>query len=124
MTYRRYLTFYNRMYFKEVTHQEQGIELYDMALEQMKIPEHIEKLDGKFTKLHDFANLQSEKKTTKAMNALTIVGSTLILPSLVIAWFGLDEVREMQIGAQTLWVVASAFVGFIFSLVITNKGGK
>ena len=65
--YERYLSFYNRLYFKEVTHQDQGIEIYDIALKQMKIPDHIAKLDGKFVKLFDLATLKSELRHRNAL---------------------------------------------------------
>lgn len=67
--YERYLSFYNRLYFKEVTHQDQGIEIYDIALKQMKIPDHIAKLDGKFVKLFDLATLNSELRHRNMIEA-------------------------------------------------------
>jgi len=82
--YQRYLTFYNRLYFKEVTHQDQGIELYDMALKQMKIVEHIEKLDGKFTKLFEFAKMQSDDKQSESMDKLSLLGAIFLPPSLMV----------------------------------------
>ncbi len=130
MTYRRYLTFYNRMYFKEVTHQEQGIELYDMALEQMKIPDHIEKLDGKFTKLHDFANLQSEKviakqqqKVSDKMNTIAKVGAALLLPPLLIGFFGMDGIKEHELVKDfgTLAVLLSIPLGFYLAGYVTKE---
>ena len=85
--YERYLTFYNRLYFKEVTHQEQGIELYDIAREQMRIDNHIEKLDGKFTKLFEYAELQNTKKEQedkeKMQNLFNLVSGLFIFPSLI-----------------------------------------
>lgn len=87
--YQRYLTFYNRLYFKEVTHQEQGIELYDMARKQMKIDEHIKKLDGKFTKLFKFAKLQSDDADANKMDKLTIMGAIFLPPSLMVALFSM-----------------------------------
>jgi len=87
--YAKYLNFYNRLYFKEVTHQDQGIELYDTALKQMRIVEHIEKLDGKFTKLNDFVNLKQSGRESSAMNGLNVLAATLGLPALVIAFFSI-----------------------------------
>ena len=123
MTYRRYLTFYNRMYFKEVTHQEQGIELYDMALKQMKIPEHMEKLDGKFTKLHDFANLQAEKKTAKAMDVLTKVGAALLLPPIVMGMLGIDSIKDYTLVKDygLLMVLLSFPLGFYLANCFTKE---
>ena len=111
--YQKYLSFFNRLYFKEVTHQDQGIELYDIGLKQMRIPDHIRKLDGKFTKLFEFANIkQSErenernKKETEAMNNLTYLGGILLVPSLVMSIFGMDDFKPYA----SKWAVVLSFL--------------
>jgi Mg2+ and Co2+ transporter CorA len=123
--YEKYLSFYNRLYFKEVTHQEQGIELYDIALKQMKIPEHMEKLDGKFTKLHDFASLQADKKSTKAMNRLTILGAVLMIPGLVVSLLQLDEIHNLVTQSNVMPLVIGSFIlGALIAFILSNKGGN
>jgi Mg2+ and Co2+ transporter CorA len=123
LLYEKYLSFYNRLYFKEVTHQDQGIELYDIALRQMKIPEHMEKLDGKFTKLHDFANLQAEKKSASAMNRLTILGAVLLIPGLMISLLQIDEVSKLLGKPHILWIAGSFVLGIITAVSLIDKGG-
>lgn len=132
--YQRYLIFYNRLYFKEVTHQDQGIELYDMARKQMKIDEHMEKLDGKFTKLFEFAELQerkrkkefdekklelekeAEEKRSKAMDNLTIMGAIFLPPSLMVALFSMgifDYAKgwfSLSVGLTAIF--ASGYLGY------------
>jgi hypothetical protein len=49
--YEKYLVYDSKLYFKEVTHQDQGIELYTMGMEQMNISDHHDKLDSKFKNL-------------------------------------------------------------------------
>jgi hypothetical protein len=116
--YQRYLTFYNRLYFKEVTHQDQGIELYDMARKQMKIDEHIEKLDGKFTKLFEFAKIQSDDKNSEKMDRLTVMGAIFLPPSLMIALFsmGIFEYEQSveSLGVGIFFIVLSAVLTFGF----------
>ena len=87
--YEKYLTFYNRLYFKEVTHQEQGIELYDTARKQMRIDEHMEKLDNKFSKLFEYADLKENNETNDYMNKLTVMGAVFLPPSIMIALFSM-----------------------------------
>jgi hypothetical protein len=107
--YQRYLTFYNRLYFKEVTHQDQGIELYDMARKQMKIDDHIEKLDGKFAKLFEFAKIQSDDKNSEKMDKLTIMGAIFLPPSLMIALFSMG-IFEYEQSERSLYVAVIAMV--------------
>jgi len=125
--YQRYLTFYNRLYFKEVTHQDQGIELYDIARKQMKIDEHMEKLDGKFTKLFEFAKMQSDDKSAEKMDKLTIMGAIFLPPSLMIALFsmGIFDYNQSE-GSLYIAVIAMVFsillaVGFINFKVKSKK---
>jgi hypothetical protein len=123
LLYEKYLSFYNRLYFKEVTHQDQGIELYDIALKQMKIPEHMEKLDGKFTKLHDFANLQAEHASQNAMDRLSVLGATLLIPGLVISMLQLDSIAKWVGQPQWPVVVGGFAIGAIVAAALKYKGG-
>ena len=121
--YEKYLSFYNRLYFKEVTHQDQGIEIYDMALKQLKIPEHIAKLDGKFVKLFDLANLKGDNRTAKAMNTLTMIGTALLLPSLAISFFGMDALKEYEWVKNYGAIISFALipVGYFLANYIVKK---
>jgi hypothetical protein len=94
--YQRYLVFYNRLYFKEVTHQEQGIELYTIARKQMNIDEHVKKLDKKFSKLFEFAKIQSDDESNAILDKLTYLGAIFLPPSLMVALFsmGIFDYRQ------------------------------
>ncbi|HHS91721.1 MAG TPA: hypothetical protein ENK82_00095 [Campylobacterales bacterium] len=131
--YQRYLVFYNRLYFKEVTHQDQGIELYNLARKQMTIDEHIEKLDSKFTKLFEFAELQARKRQEKLekerliiekeadakqsakMDKLTIMGAIFLPPSLMIAWFSMG-IFEYEQSETSLYI---AVISIVISVLLT-----
>jgi len=56
------LNFINRMTFKEVTPQEQGIELYSLAYENMEIEKNIKLLRQKISDLHITADQILERK--------------------------------------------------------------
>lgn len=114
--YHRYLTFYNRLYFKELTHQEQGIELYDMARKQMKIDEHMEKLDGKFTKLFEFAKMQSDDIASEKMDKLTVMGAIFLPPSLMVALFSMgifEYEQEDVLNSGLMAILISGFLGYL-----------
>jgi hypothetical protein len=127
--YGRYLTFYNRLYFREVTHQDQGIELYDIGLKQMKIVEHIDKLDGKFTKLHDFASLKQNNRETAKVNRLTILGSMFVIPSIAGTLLSFDPfkpygswalVLSLILGGVIAWISLSSWFKGQWSRIITG----
>ncbi len=123
--YQRYLTFYNRLYFKEVTHQDQGIELYDIARKQMNIDEHMEKLDKKFTKLFEFAELQSSNEGSESMDKLTIMGALFLPPSLLVALFSMG-IYDYDKSSTSLFIglgatFVSAILGYIAIRNIIKK---
>ncbi|MEG8947981.1 hypothetical protein [Rosettibacter firmus] len=66
------MNFINRMTYNEITPQEQGIELYNMALENMQIPNQLNILKSKINDLHLTADqilermdLQEERERNK-----------------------------------------------------------
>jgi len=127
--YSRYLEFFDRLYFREVTHQDQGIELYDIGLKQMRIPEHINKLDSKFTKLHDFAQLKAQNRESEAMNSLNLVISALGVTGLFVSFYSMGAF-DFENSLKPFWwaVVSSVFAGGIalwgMSKWLTHKKGN
>lgn len=55
--YRQYLRFINKIYFREVTAQEQGIEIYDLLQKHMRLKDHTQELETEIQELHNYANL-------------------------------------------------------------------
>lgn len=119
--YQKYLSFFNRLYFKEVTHQDQGIELYDIGLKQMRIPDHIRKLDSKFSKLFEFANIKQSERESEAMNTLTYLGGIFLIPSLVISILGMDNFESYA----SKWAVGLSFLlGGVITWIWTRNHNK
>jgi len=88
--YKRYIEFVNRLYFKEVTAQEQGIELYSILLKSMSIERDIKDLNEEIEKLYNYATLKSEKNTNDKINLLAILGALLAIPSFFTGFFGMN----------------------------------
>jgi len=82
--YKHYLRFVNKLYFKEVTAQDQGIELYDKAIDAMNIKRDIEDLRQEISSLNNYAFFEQEREEKEQMNQLTKLG-TLFLPGTFIA---------------------------------------
>ncbi|MGD1007630.1 MAG: hypothetical protein ABR980_10410 [Ignavibacteriaceae bacterium] len=56
------ISFINRLWFDEVTPQDQGIEIYDLARKQMKLPLELETLKNKSKDLHNFVDLLTSER--------------------------------------------------------------
>ena len=82
--YKHYVLFVNKIYFREVTAQEQGIEMYDMIQKAMRIPEQVKDLDDEIAELNSFAAMIADKKENKENKRHTII-ATIFLPIMAIA---------------------------------------
>jgi len=110
--YKNYLRFKNKLYFKEVTPQEQGIELYDKAREIMRIDSDIQDLSVEIGLLNNYAFVLEEKEEKEQMNKLTKLG-TIFLPGTFIAGiFGMNVFPDDLINnLLSLLVVSGVIVG-------------
>ncbi len=88
--YKNYLRFVNKLYFKEVTAQDQGIELYDKALDILNIKRDIEDLRMEIGSLNGYAFMEQEKEEKDEMKKLTTLGTYLIPPTLVAGFLGMN----------------------------------
>jgi len=82
--YKRYLDFLNQLYFKEITAQDQGIELYEQAVKTMKIEAFLKDLDNEISELHDYVEMLEDKSEKEEMQKLTKMGA-IFLPGTFIA---------------------------------------
>ncbi len=115
--YKHYILFVNKIYFREVTPQEQGIEMYDMMQRIMRIPEQVKDLDNEIAELNAFAGMIADKEEKKEMRIHTIL-ATLFLPAMLIAgilgmniWKSPNEIPRYLIGGKS---VPSFWFPFLF----------
>jgi Mg2+ and Co2+ transporter CorA len=115
--YKNYLRFVNKLYFKEVTAQDQGIELYDKAIEILNIKRDIEDLRQEIGTLNGYAFLEQEREEKEEMKKLTLFGTYLLPPTIVAGFFGMNVFGKDSFDIENmnwLWgvsglVFASAF---------------
>jgi len=113
--YEKYLHFLNKLYFKEVTAQDQGIELYNQAMKVMDIPKYMHDLDNEMNELHSYVEMIEEKKTAKQMNRLTRLGA-IFLPGTFIA--GLLGMNVLPSSIESWYSSIIVFVGIYY---VTKK---
>lgn len=81
--YLSYIKFVNRIYFREISPQEQGIELYDKLQEQMRTRKDVEDLGREIAELNTFAE-------TVQQSQLTLIAGKFLPPSLVAGILGIN----------------------------------
>ena len=82
--YKKYLDFLNKLYFKEITAQDQGIELYQKAMQVMNIERFISDLDNEINELHSYVQMIQEEKENKKLSRLNWLAG-MLLPATVVS---------------------------------------
>lgn len=88
--YKQYLRFINKIYFREVTAQEQGIEIYDLLQKHMRLQAQTQELEREIQELHNYAQLIEEGERNDKLALLTYIGALLLGPSFVVSFLGVD----------------------------------
>jgi len=123
--YSRYLKFINKIYFKEVTAQDQGIELYQKAMDILEIDKYMLDLDREMNELHTYVAMLDEREQIhnaeareKRLESISNLGAIFLPPSLLTGIYGgnvtnyvKDDTTSMYIAAAT--ITLSAFLGWV-----------
>lgn len=129
--YLRFLDFMNQIYFREVTPQIQGDEIYEMIQKQMRIRPEVEALDREISEL----NAYIESTQTQGINRAASYLVPLTIVSLLFGFIGIDKFANpftekwyldnqfaLYLGLLTIVTILSmTFSKFILS-VIRNIG--
>lgn len=80
--YREYIRFINQIYFRSITAQEQGIEFYEMMMEQFSSSDKINELDDEIGELNQYITLLIDKKRNENSEWLNKLAAS-VLPATV-----------------------------------------
>ncbi len=117
--------FVNRLWFTEITPQEQGIEMYAQAQKVMNLKEQMADLKSEIQELYDYARLQEEKDNNRLMTQLTILGTIFLPLTLVTGIWGMNLVYDSKTPYIVQFIISLAFI-FIasftsFQLIRMNR---
>jgi hypothetical protein len=120
--YKRYLDFLNQLYFKEITAQDQGIELYEQAVKIMKIEAFLKDLDNEISELHEYVEMledrkrgDEEKKRNQRLEKISELGAVFLPPTLLAGIYGANIFDFDQ-----SW--SSLIIGFISMILVSGVG--
>lgn len=94
--YREYISFINHIHFREVTAQDQGIELYQMLYQALDIESQVKGLDDEIGELHDYISLREDRETNDTMSVLTWIATIGVPLSVVIGVFGMNSLDYLK----------------------------
>lgn len=123
--YKEYIRFVNQIHFREISAQDQGIEMYQRLYEAMNIEKHVEKLDEEIGELYNYVSLKEDRKNNNTISQLTWI-ATIAVPMTVMAGifgmnnrlFGDKDVRINHSSVQLsiiLGVTILVFVGILLN---------
>lgn len=107
--YKAYIRFVNQIYFREVTAQEQGIELYNLLQDKMKIAEQVKDLDKEIEELHNYANLREQKEQDGRIAKITVLGAIFLPATFLVGLFGIntfpdfDNMPDLLFNGKVYW---------------------
>jgi hypothetical protein len=128
--YQRYIKFVSRFYFREVTAKEQGIEIYEKALELLKIERDVKDLDNEIAELFSYTDMTKQAQINESVAKLSGYGIPLMIASLIAGVFGMNTIdfgkhtgMAWDLNWGTLSLISILLSGFIL-LGIKFLGGK
>lgn len=124
--FKEYIRFVNKIYFREVTAQEQGIELYDLLQKHMRLDSQVKDLEKEIEELHQYVMMMEENKRNNNLETLTLLGAFFLVPTFVVGYFGMNVFRENKPAQEILdysWVVACCAVLVLLTLAALKSKG-
>ena len=101
--YKEYIRFVNQIHFREISAQDQGIEMYQKLYNTMELGKHVEKLDAEIGELYNYVSLKEDHKSSNTMSLLTWI-ATISVPMTVMAGiFGMNNDAFGQKLDDGLW---------------------
>lgn len=116
--------FVNRLWFEEVTPQEQGIELYAMAMRNMNLKNHIAELKEEMNTLYGYVEMQYERKQNKSIARLSYLASIGIPLSIVVAFWGISTEFANKYMLLCVATIIVSFVAGGVSIVWAKRGNS
>ena len=92
--YKEYIRFVNQIYFRTITVQDQGIELYEMLLKQLDTEEQIKELDKEIEELNQYDTLLIDQRRNENAERLNWYASALLPVTILTGVFGMNKIFE------------------------------
>lgn len=133
--YTEYIKFINKIYFREVTPQEQGIEMYNMFQISMDVEQDVEKLNREISELYQYVNILKQDDQSRAANKLAWLATILLPASILTGILGMNtmpsEIPPLLLGGKlyipfwiSLLLIGSISVFFYYLIKYLLKNGR
>lgn len=110
---RDYMRFVNNIYFREVTPQDQGIELYDLMQDQMNIERDEKGLSTEVEQLYHYLTMTNDEQRNIEAERLSIIATLFLIPTLLTGIWGMNLNEESDI---LYWIFSG--MAFILAIIV------
>jgi len=112
-----FLVFKNQIYFREITPQDQGIEIYNIVHQQMNIKNEVEALETEIEDLIGFVNTASDARRGKEAQILTRLATWFLPAGFIIGMMSINayDADNMVWGGRIDWA-AWGWIAFAIAL--------
>lgn len=93
--YKEYIRFVNQIYFRNITIQDQGGELYDLLMNQFNSAVQIKDLDDEIGELHQYITLMIDQKRNENSDWLNWLAAAFLPATLLTGLFGMNRFDEL-----------------------------
>lgn len=119
-----YIRFINRMYFNELTSQDQGVELYGMIRQNLDIDSYVEELRDEIEKLHDTISFKVERSRNEKAETLNFMAAILLPVSIVTGFWSMN--MSLFCNFKSNWLsfaiaVGLMILGLAFSIFLIRR---
>lgn len=113
--YKEYIRFVNQIHFREVSAQDQGIELYQKLYDVMNLGNHVKMLDEEIEELYNYVSLSEGRKSNNTMELLSWIATISVPMTMVAGFFGMNN---RHLGDKE-GILNDGFVQFMIAVVVT-----
>ena len=115
--YKEYIRFVNQIHFREISAQDQGIEMYKILYDAMNLGDHVEKLDAEIEELYNYVSLKEDRKNNATISLLTWIATIAVPMTMVAGFFGMNNIGLSEYQPASWY--NRGFYQFIIAVLVT-----
>ncbi len=130
--YRSYIEFINKVYYREVTSQIQGIELYQLMQRVMNIEKEVTDLDNEITELHQYVSLLQDKERNKQSMLLNLLAVWFLPASFITSILGIGFISDRssikwfgqptaEVGKSLLLIGCGGIISIFITIILLKR---
>lgn len=116
--YSEYIAFVNRFYHREVTAQDQGIEIYAMMQKALRMDEFVKDLDNDIGELYQYMSMVEDRSQGRKADSLNWIMGIFAPASFVAGIWGMNEMCDVYCSdsfwKELVWIVLVAGLTYLF----------